>query len=83
MNACRPGTVDTGMQAWIRDRAPEQIGAGLHGRFTRARREGHLITPERFSAGLLTRLACDGTGRSGQPRAGHEVRLPRRRLEHR
>jgi hypothetical protein len=35
---------------------------GLHGQFTRANREGHLITPERSAASLLTRLAGDGTG---------------------
>ena len=50
------------MQAWIRGQAPEQIGTGLHGQFTRANREGHLITPERSAASLLTRLAGDGTG---------------------
>jgi hypothetical protein len=65
MNAYRPGTVDTGMQAWIRGRAREQIGAGLHGRFTRARRAGHLITPERFSAGLLATPATGTTGSQG------------------
>jgi NAD(P)-dependent dehydrogenase (short-subunit alcohol dehydrogenase family) len=30
VNACRPGGVDTAMQAWIRQRDPERIGAAPH-----------------------------------------------------
>ena len=33
-NVYRPGTVDTSMQAYIRDQPREQIGAPLHDRFT-------------------------------------------------
>jgi NAD(P)-dependent dehydrogenase (short-subunit alcohol dehydrogenase family) len=34
VNAFRPGSVDTAMQAWIRGQYPAQVGAELHRRFT-------------------------------------------------
>ena len=33
VNACRPGGVDTAMQAWIRRQDPGRIGAAVHERF--------------------------------------------------
>ena len=62
VNAYRPGGVDTAMQAWIRQQAPERIGAGLHERFNRNYAEGSLITPGHSAAALLTHLAGDDTG---------------------
>jgi 3-oxoacyl-[acyl-carrier protein] reductase len=62
VNVFRPGSVDTGMQAWIRDQDPERIGAGLHQRFTRSYAEGTLITAERSASSLLDRLPDEATG---------------------
>jgi NAD(P)-dependent dehydrogenase (short-subunit alcohol dehydrogenase family) len=62
VNVYRPGGVDTAMQAWIRQQAPERIGAGLHERFNKNFAEGTLITPEQSAAGLLAHLAGDDTG---------------------
>ena len=62
VNAFRPGSVDTAMQAWIRDQDPERIGAGLHQRFSRSYAEGVLITPERSASSLLDRLPDEATG---------------------
>jgi 3-oxoacyl-[acyl-carrier protein] reductase len=62
VNVFRPGTVDTAMQAWIRDQAPAQIGAELHGRFTRSYEQGTLITPEQSARSLLARLPGEVTG---------------------
>ena len=58
----RPGGVDTAMQAWVRQQAPERIGADVHERFNRNYAEGTLITPEHSAAALLTHLADDETG---------------------
>ncbi|MEU0794221.1 SDR family NAD(P)-dependent oxidoreductase [Amycolatopsis sp. NPDC005961] len=63
VNAYRPGVVDTGMQAWIRDQAPEAIGPELHARFMHSYESGRLISEERAAAGLLARLE---SGTSGQ-----------------
>ena len=62
VNAYRPGAVDTAMQQWIRDQAPEQIGAALHRRFTASHAEGNLITPHDSAAALISRLGRDDTG---------------------
>jgi NAD(P)-dependent dehydrogenase (short-subunit alcohol dehydrogenase family) len=62
VNAYRPGSVDTAMQAWIRQQDPGRIGAGLHERFSRNYAEGTLITPEHSAAALLAHLAGDDTG---------------------
>jgi NAD(P)-dependent dehydrogenase (short-subunit alcohol dehydrogenase family) len=62
VNAYRPGSVDTAMQAWIRQQDPGRIGAGLHERFSRNYAEGTLITPEHSAAALLAHLADDDTG---------------------
>jgi NAD(P)-dependent dehydrogenase (short-subunit alcohol dehydrogenase family) len=45
VNAYRPGSVDTAMQAWIRDRDPDAIGRALHDRFTKRHAADELITP--------------------------------------
>jgi NAD(P)-dependent dehydrogenase (short-subunit alcohol dehydrogenase family) len=62
VNVYRPGSVDTAMQAWIRDQDPDRIGAGLHQRFTRSYDEGTLTTPERSAKSLLDRLPSEATG---------------------
>jgi NAD(P)-dependent dehydrogenase (short-subunit alcohol dehydrogenase family) len=62
VNVYRPGSVDTAMQAWIRDQDPDRIGAGLHQRFTRSYDEGTLMTPEWSAKSLLDRLPYKATG---------------------
>lgn len=62
VNVYRPGSVDTGMQAWIRDQSPDEIGAVLHRRFVRSHEQGDLLTPKRSAASLLRPLASDDTG---------------------
>jgi len=63
VNVFRPGGVDTAMQAFIRDQAPEQVGAELHQRFVRSHEQGTLLTPGQSAAALLSRLPGDDTGR--------------------
>jgi NAD(P)-dependent dehydrogenase (short-subunit alcohol dehydrogenase family) len=62
VNAFRPGSVDTAMQAWIRGQEPAQIGAALHERFARSYAEGAMITPEQSARSLLPHLSSDATG---------------------
>lgn len=62
VNAFRPGSVDTAMQAWIRGQDPGQIGAELHQRFTASYRRRSLISPQQSAQSLLARLDTDGTG---------------------
>jgi NAD(P)-dependent dehydrogenase (short-subunit alcohol dehydrogenase family) len=62
-NVYRPGTVDTAMQAWIRDQSPARIGATLHARFAAMHTDGRLISPERSARSLLARLPSPVTGR--------------------
>jgi 3-oxoacyl-[acyl-carrier protein] reductase len=62
VNAFRPGSVDTAMQAWIRGQDPGQIGAELHQRFTASYRQGSLISPQQSAQSLLAHLDTDGTG---------------------
>jgi 3-oxoacyl-[acyl-carrier protein] reductase len=61
-NVYRPGTVDTAMQASIRDSEPERLGAGVHDHFTRTRERGRLITPAASARSMLARLGGDATG---------------------
>ena len=61
-NVYRPGAVDTAMQAWIRGRDPERLGAGLHDHFARTHERGQLITPAASARSMLARLGGDGTG---------------------
>lgn len=62
VNAYRPGSVDTAMQAWIRSQDESDIPQ-LHQRFHHAYREGLLITPEASATALLARLGSTDTGR--------------------
>jgi 3-oxoacyl-[acyl-carrier protein] reductase len=62
VNAYRPGTVDTEMQAWIRLQPGEQIGEALHERFVSSYEEGHLITPQDSARSLVSHLASDESG---------------------
>jgi NAD(P)-dependent dehydrogenase (short-subunit alcohol dehydrogenase family) len=63
VNAYRPGSVDTAMQAWIRGQDPDWIGADLHRRFTASYHDGNLITPQQSAQSLLERLDSDDNGR--------------------
>ena len=63
VNAYRPGSVDTAMQAWIRGQDPAQVGAELHRRFTASYHDGNLITPQQSAQSLLERLDSDDNGR--------------------
>jgi NAD(P)-dependent dehydrogenase (short-subunit alcohol dehydrogenase family)/peroxiredoxin len=62
VNAYRPGSVETAMQAWIRDQDPDTMGHALHDRFTERHAAGDLITPEASATALLRRLDGDATG---------------------
>ena len=62
VNAYRPGSVDTAMQAWIRDQDPDAIGRAPHDRFTERHAAGDLIAPEASVAALIRRLDGDATG---------------------
>lgn len=62
VNVYRPGTVDTAMQAHIRDQDPERVGGGLVQRFQEMRESGSLVTPEESARDLVARLAGVGTG---------------------
>src|SRR4051794_5248291 len=62
VNAYRPGSVDTAMQAWIREQNPDAIGRALHDRFTERHAAGDLISPEASAAALTRRLDGDATG---------------------
>lgn len=56
VNAFRPGTADTAMQAWLRSQDPAKVGAALHERFSEAYRECSLITPQASARSLLDHL---------------------------
>jgi NAD(P)-dependent dehydrogenase (short-subunit alcohol dehydrogenase family) len=61
-NVYRPGTVDTAMQAWIRDQSPARIGQTLHAHFAAMHADGRLISPEQSARSLLARLPSPVTG---------------------
>jgi 3-oxoacyl-[acyl-carrier protein] reductase len=61
VNAYRPGTVDTSMQAWIRSQRPEQIGPALRERFVLTYQQGSLISPGQAARSLLAHLASDSS----------------------
>jgi NAD(P)-dependent dehydrogenase (short-subunit alcohol dehydrogenase family) len=67
VNVFRPGSVDTAMQAWIRDQDPAQIGTTLHQRFTSNYEEGTLLTPSQSAASLLRRLPGQANGQIWAP----------------
>ncbi len=62
VNVYRPGSVETAMQAWLRSRPPDEIGAALHHHFQTSYDQGALITPERSARALLDRLTGEETG---------------------
>jgi len=62
VNAFRPGSVDTAMQAWIRDQEPSRIGTKLHSHFARSYSEETLTTPDQSARALLPHLYSDETG---------------------
>jgi 3-oxoacyl-[acyl-carrier protein] reductase len=62
VNAFRPGSVDTAMQAGIRGQDPTRIGTALHERFARSYAEGAMITPEQSARSLIPHLFANGTG---------------------
>ena len=62
VNAFRPGSVDTGMQAWIRGQDPDRVGADLHERFARSHQQGTLMTAEQSARTLIRHLTSDDTG---------------------
>ena len=62
VNAYRPGSVDTAMQAYVRGQHPSEIGIALHDRFSRSYEQGTLITPERSALSLVSRLHGEATG---------------------
>jgi 3-oxoacyl-[acyl-carrier protein] reductase len=62
VNAFRPGSVDTAMQAGIRRQDPTRIGAALHEWFARSYAEGAMITPEQSARSLVPHLFSDATG---------------------
>ena len=62
VNAFRPGSVDTAMQAGIRAQDPARIGTGLHQWFARSYAEGAMITPEQSARSLIPHLSADATG---------------------
>jgi NAD(P)-dependent dehydrogenase (short-subunit alcohol dehydrogenase family) len=62
VNVYRPGSVDTAMQAHIREQDPSRIGDSMHQRFARHVTDRLLITPEQSAASLVARLEGDATG---------------------
>jgi len=62
VNVYRPGTVDTAMQAHIRDQDPERVGGGLVERFQQMRTAGSLVTPDESARDLVGRLSGVDTG---------------------
>jgi NAD(P)-dependent dehydrogenase (short-subunit alcohol dehydrogenase family) len=62
-NAYRPGSVDTAMQKWIRDRGEGHVSDATHQRFLRSHQQGTLISPEDSAAVLLRRVAGQDNGR--------------------
>jgi 3-oxoacyl-[acyl-carrier protein] reductase len=62
VNVYRPGTVDTEMQAWIREQPGEKIGEALRQRFVDMHEGGTLITPDESARSLMSHLAGEETG---------------------
>ncbi|WP_152360433.1 SDR family NAD(P)-dependent oxidoreductase [Microlunatus speluncae] len=61
-NTYRPGMIDTGMQAWIRDQGGTAVQRSLRERFVAAHRDGRLRPPEEVAAVLVRRLATADNG---------------------
>jgi 3-oxoacyl-[acyl-carrier protein] reductase len=62
VNVFRPGSVDTAMQAWIRDQDPLLVGGALHQRFVDNYEQGTPRSPEQSASSLLACLASPDTG---------------------
>jgi 3-oxoacyl-[acyl-carrier protein] reductase len=62
VNAFRPGSVDTAMQAGIRGQDPARIGASPHEWFVHSYAEGAMLTPEQSARSLVPHLSTDATG---------------------
>ena len=62
VNCFRPGSVDTAMNAWVRNQPPESIGAASRERFNQIYSQGLLKSPEYAARFLLEHLANDETG---------------------
>jgi len=62
VNAYRPGSVDTAMQAWIREQDPERIGTMAHEWFNRSFAQGVPVTPAQSAEALIAHLSGDETG---------------------
>ncbi|GAA5028001.1 hypothetical protein GCM10023317_76310 [Actinopolymorpha pittospori] len=62
VNVYRPGTVDTGMQAWIREHGEGRLSVATYTRFVDYHANSSLISPEHSAGSLLTRLADSATG---------------------
>jgi 3-oxoacyl-[acyl-carrier protein] reductase len=62
VNVYRPGTVDTAMQAWIRDQDPMHIGTALHQRFADNHQQRTLLGPSQSAASLLKHLPGQASG---------------------
>lgn len=63
VNAYRPGTVDTAMQDWIRERGKGRLRDDTHRHFLRVHAQGALISPADSAAALLRRLPGPDNGR--------------------
>jgi NAD(P)-dependent dehydrogenase (short-subunit alcohol dehydrogenase family) len=61
-NVYRPGSVDTAMQAWIREHGKDRVADAVHRHFLRNQEQGTLLTAEDSAASLLRRLAGSGNG---------------------
>jgi len=62
-NVYRPGSVDTAMQAWIRDNGKDRVADATHQNFLRNHDQGTLISPEDSAAVLLRQLTGPDNGR--------------------
>ena len=67
VSAFQPGSVDTAVQAWIRDQDPARIGGALHQRFTQSHEAGTLITAAASANVLLMHLPTAATGQIWEP----------------
>jgi NAD(P)-dependent dehydrogenase (short-subunit alcohol dehydrogenase family) len=63
VNVYRPGSVDTAMQASIREQGENRLGAATYEHFRTAHANGALITPQDSARSLVARLDGDETGR--------------------
>jgi NAD(P)-dependent dehydrogenase (short-subunit alcohol dehydrogenase family) len=62
VNAFRPGSVDTSMQADIRDAKPGTVGVALQTRFNQAYASGALITAAESARSFMDHLRSGGNG---------------------